>query len=160
MRRCTSLARMIQSGEDPLYIARRLIVVASEDVGVADNSMLPLAMAAYAAVEKVGMPEARINIAHTAVALALAPKGTRVYRGLDAALLALAEPGVAGLPIPIHLRNAPTKLMKELGYGKEYKYNPSYIDGKVHQQYLPEKLLGRRFLEEQNFGTKLDPDLA
>jgi putative ATPase len=154
------LARMIQSGEDPLYIARRLIVVASEDVGVADNSMLPLAMAAYAAVEKVGLPEARISLAHAAVALALAPKGTRVYRGLDAALSALAEPGVAGLPIPIHLRNAPTKLMKELGYGKEYKYNPSYIDGKVHQQYLPEKLLGRRFLEEQNFGTKLDPDLV
>jgi putative ATPase len=153
------LARMIQSGEDPLYIARRLIVVASEDVGLADNSMLPLATAAYAAVEKVGMPEARINLAHAAVALALAPKGTRAYRGLDAALSALAEPGVAGLPIPIHLRNAPTKLMKELGYGKEYKYNPGYVDGKVHQQYLPEKLLGRRFLDEQNFGSKVDPDL-
>jgi putative ATPase len=153
------LARMIQSGEDPLYIARRLIVVASEDVGLADSSMLPLAMATYAAVEKVGMPEARINLAHAAVALALAPKSTRVYRGLDAAISALSEPGVAGLPIPIHIRNAPTKLMKELGYGKEYKYNPNYVDGKVQQQYLPEKLLGRKFLEEQNFGSMVDPDL-
>ena len=70
------------------------------------------------------------------------------------------SPGVADLPIPIHLRNAPTKLMKELGYGKEHKYNPNYVDGKVHQQYLPEKLLGRTFLEEQNFGSMVDPDLA
>jgi putative ATPase len=154
------LARMIQSGEDPLYIARRLIVVASEDVGLADNSMLPMAIATYVAVEKVGMPEARINLAHAAVALALAPKSTRVYRGLDSALSALSEAGVAGLPIPIHLRNAPTKLMKELGYGKEYKYNPNYVNGKVQQTYLPEKLLGRKFLEEKNFGSMVDPDLA
>ena len=108
--------------------------------------MLPLAMAAYDAVLKVGMPEARINIAHAAVALALAPKGTRVYQGglrPRHALSALAEPGVAGLPIPIHLRNAPTKLMKELGYGKEYKYNPSYIDGKVHQHYASGETAGQ-----------------
>src|SRR5204863_9423393 len=119
------LARMIQSGEDPLYIARRLIVVASEDIGLADDTMLPLATSAYAAVEKIGLPEARINLAHATVAMALARKSTRAYRGLGNALAALEEPGVAGLPIPIHLRNAPTRLMKELGYGKEYKYNPN-----------------------------------
>lgn len=153
------LARMIQSGEDPLYIARRLIVVASEDVGIADNTMLSLATAAYTAVEKIGLPEARINLAHATVALALAPKSTRAYRGLANAMASLEEPGIAGLPIPIHLRNAPTRLMKEIGYGKEYKYNPDYKDGKVVQDYLPDKLIGRTFLEDLDLGTKVDPAL-
>ncbi|WEW60807.1 DNA-dependent ATPase mgs1 [Emydomyces testavorans] len=153
------LARMIQSGEDPLYIARRLIVVASEDVGLADNSMLSLATAAYTAVEKIGLPEARINLAHATVALALSKKSTRAYRGLGNAFAALQEPGIAGLPIPIHLRNAPTKLMKEIGYGQEYKYNPDYVDGKVAQTYLPDKLHGRRFLEDRDLGTRVDPDV-
>lgn len=107
---------MIQSGEDSLYIARRLIVVASEDIGLADNTMLSLATAAYTAAEKIGMPEARINLAHATVALALSKKSTRAYRGLGNAMAALNEPGVAGLPVPVHLRNAPTRLMKELGY--------------------------------------------
>ncbi|EFR03864.1 DNA-dependent ATPase MGS1 [Nannizzia gypsea CBS 118893] len=153
------LARMIQSGEDPLYIARRLIVVASEDVGLADNTMISLATAAYTAVEKIGLPEARINLAHATVALALAPKSTRTYRGLANAMASLEEPGIAGLPIPIHLRNAPTRLMKEIGYGKEYKYNPDYKDGKVVQDYLPDKLIGRTFLEDLDLGTKIDPSL-
>lgn len=153
------LSRMIQSGEDPLYIARRLIVVASEDIGLADNSMLTLAISTHSAVEKIGLPEARINLAHATVAMALSKKSTRAYRGLNNAFAALNEPGVAGLPIPIHLRNAPTKLMKELGYGKEYKYNPNYLDGKVQQDYLPEKLMGRTFLEDLDLGTKRDPDL-
>lgn len=153
------LARMLQSGEDPLYIARRLVVVASEDVGLADNSMLSLATATYTAAQTVGMPECRINLAHATVALAMAPKSTKVYRGLGVALSSLAEPGIAGLPIPFHLRNAPTKLMKELGYGEEYKYNPKYIDGKVHQTYLPDKLLGRTFLEDRHLGTMIDEDL-
>jgi putative ATPase len=153
------LARMIQSGEDALYIARRMIVIASEDVGLADNTLLPLATAAYTAAEKVGMPEARINLAHVTVALCQAKKSTRVYRGLSNAIRALEEPGIAGLPIPIHLRNAPTRLMKELGYGKEYKYNPDYVDGKVKQEYLPEKLNGRTFLEDRDLGEEVDPDL-
>ncbi|KMP01464.1 DNA-dependent ATPase MGS1 [Coccidioides immitis RMSCC 2394] len=153
------LARMIQSGEDPLYIARRLIVVASEDVGLADNSMLPLAVAAYTAVEKIGLPEARINLAHATVALSLSQKSTRAYRALGNAFVALQEPGIAGLPIPIHLRNAPTKLMKGLGYGQEYKYNPDYAGGKVAQTYLPDKLQGRHFLEDHDLGTRVDPDL-
>lgn len=153
------LARMLQSGEDPLYIARRMIVIASEDVGLADNTMLPLATAAYTAAEKIGMPEVRINLAHVTVALCFAPKSTRAYRGLANAMQALQEPGIAGLPIPIHLRNAPTRLMKELGYGKEYKYNPSYVDGKVKQDYLPDKLMGRTFLEDRDLGTEIDPEL-
>jgi putative ATPase len=153
------LARMLESGEDPLYIARRLIVVASEDVGLADNTMLPLAIAAYTACEKIGMPECRINLAHATVALAFAPKSIRAYQGLENALNAIKEPGIAGLPIPFHLRNAPTKLMKNMGYGAEYKYNPSYADGRVAQEYLPEKIRGRTFLEDWNLGTRIDPDV-
>jgi putative ATPase len=153
------LARMLESGEDPRYIARRLIVVASEDVGLADNTLLSLATATYSACEKIGMPECRINLAHAVTALTLAPKSTRSYRGLNNAMDALKEPGIAALPIPHHLRNAPTKLMKDLGYGENYKYNPNYLDGKVKQEYLPEDLRGRKFLEDVDLGVKVDPDL-
>ncbi|KAK6845288.1 putative DNA-dependent ATPase MGS1 [Apiospora arundinis] len=154
------LARMLQSGEDPLFVARRMVVIASEDVGLADNTLLPLATATYTATQQIGMPEARIPLAHCAVALCLAPKSTKAYRGLNNAYAALREPGVAGLPVPIHLRNAPTRLMRELGYGKEYKYNPNYRDGKVKQDYLPDDLLGRRFLDDRDLGTEIDPDLV
>lgn len=154
------LARMLQSGEDPLFIARRMVVIASEDVGLADSSMLSLATATYTATQQIGMPEARIPLAHCAVALSLAPKSTRAYRGLNNAFAALREPGVAALPVPIHLRNAPTRLMRELGYGKEYKYNPNYKDGKVKQDYLPDDLLGRKFLEDRDLGTEIDPDMV
>ena len=154
------LARMIESGEDALYIARRMVVIASEDIGLADNNMLTLATCTYTAAEKIGMPEARINLAHCAVALALSPKSTRAYRGLNSAMVVLKEPGVAALPIPIHLRNAPTRLMKELGYGAEYKYNPSYVDGKVKQEYLPQELRGSLFLEERDLGTEIDGDMV
>jgi putative ATPase len=105
------------------------------------------------------MPECRINLAHAVTALALAPKSTRAYRGLNNAMEALREPGVAALPIPRHLRNAPTRLMKDMGYGEGYKYNPHYLDGKVKQEYLPEAIRGRTFLEETHLGHKLDPDL-
>lgn len=153
------LARMLQSGEDPLFIARRMVVIASEDVGLSDSSLLTLATSTYTATQQIGMPEARIPLAHCAVALALAPKSTRAYRGLNNALAALREPGVASLPIPIHLRNAPTRLMKDLGYGKEYKYNPNYLNGRVKQDYLPDQLLDRTFLETRDLGTAVDPDL-
>lgn len=149
---------MLQSGESPLYIARRLIVVASEDVGLADNSLLPLCTAAYDAAEKIGMPEVRINLAHATVALALAPKSTRVYRSLSNAEKALQKPGVASLPIPPHLRNAPTRLMKELGYGREYKYNPQYQQGLCSQEYLPAALKGETFFEDTDLGSELDPE--
>ncbi|KAI5302980.1 hypothetical protein KEM56_000156 [Ascosphaera pollenicola] len=153
------LARMIQSGEDPLFIARRLVVVSSEDVGLADNSMISLATACYTACEKIGLPECRINLAHATVALTLSKKSTRSYRGLNNAMAALKEPGVASLPIPLHIRNAPTKLMKEIGYGKNYKYNPNYKDGEVVQEYLPEKLKGVKFLEDLDLGSMVDPEV-
>ena len=154
------LARMLQSGEDPLFVARRMVVIASEDVGLADNSLLPLATAAYTATQQIGMPEARIPLAHCAVALCLAPKSTRAYRGLNNAAAALREPGVASLAVPLHLRNAPTRLMRDLGCGADYKYPPNYRDGKVSQTYLPDALLGRRFLEDRDLGTEVDPDLV
>ncbi|KAK1991950.1 ATPase [Colletotrichum falcatum] len=153
------LARMLQSGEDPLFVARRMVVIASEDVGLADNTLLPLATAAYTAAQQIGMPEARIPLAHCAVALSLAPKSTRAYRGLNNAYAALREPGVASLPVPLHLRNAPTRLMREMGYGAEYKYPPNYRGGRVRQEYLPDDLVGRRFLEDRDLGTEVDPDL-
>jgi putative ATPase len=154
------LTRMLKSGEDPRYIARRLVVVASEDVGLADNSMLSLATATYSACEKIGMPECRINLSHAVVALSLAPKSTRAYRALNAAEAALQEPGIASLPIPLHLRNAPTRLMKEMGYSEGYKYNPDYLEGRVNQEYLPDALRGRTFLEDIDLGTKVDEELV
>lgn len=150
---------MLASGEDPLYIARRLVIISSEDVGLADNTLLSLATATYAACEKIGMPECRINLAHCTVALALAKKSTRSYRGLSQVEKLLREPGMAGLPIPMHLRNAPTRLLKEIGAGKGYKYNPSFKDGKVKQDYLPERLQGSIFLEDSDLGTDVDEDL-
>ncbi|KAK2590156.1 DNA-dependent ATPase mgs1 [Conoideocrella luteorostrata] len=153
------LARMLQSGEDPLFIARRMVVIASEDVGLADNTLLPLATATYTATQQIGMPEARIPLAHCTIALCLAPKSTRAYRALNNAYASLREPGVASLPVPLHLRNAPTRLMRDMGYGAEYKYPPNYREGKVQQVYLPEELVGRRFLEERDLGTEVDPDL-
>ncbi|KAI9884763.1 MAG: hypothetical protein M1823_003437 [Watsoniomyces obsoletus] len=154
------LARMLESGEDPLFIARRLIVIASEDIGLADNSMLSLATATYTATEKIGMPEARINLAHATFAMAESRKSTRVYRSLGNVLEALKEPGIAGLSIPFHLRNASTKLLKELGHGREYKYNPNYRDGKVKQDYLPPAIKDRKFFETRDLGTEIDPDLG
>lgn len=153
------LARMLQSGEDPLFIARRMVVIASEDVGLADNSLLPLATATYTATQQIGMPEARIPLAHCTVALCQAAKSTRAYRALNNAYAALREPGVASLPVPLHLRNAPTRLMRDMGYGAEYKYPPNYKEGKVHQTYLPDEMLGRRFLEDRDLGTEVDPEL-
>ncbi|KYK58397.1 DNA replication ATPase [Drechmeria coniospora] len=154
------LARMLQSGEDPLFVARRMVVIASEDVGLADNTLLPLATAAYTATQQIGMPEARIPLAHCAVALCLAPKSTRAYRALNNAYASLREPGVASLPVPLHLRNAPTRLMRDLGCGAQYKYPPNYRDGQVRQTYLPDALLGRHFLEDRDLGTEIDPDLV
>lgn len=155
------LARMIAAGEDPAFLMRRLLVVASEDVGLADRHALPLVAAAAEAVDRIGMPEARISIAHAAVYLALAPKSTRVYRGINAALAAVErEPGVGSAPVPLHLRNAPARLMAELGYARGYKYNPNFVDGRVVQEYLPEDLKGRQFLSDRDLGTVVDPDLA
>ncbi|KAK9375965.1 uncharacterized protein V1513DRAFT_424252 [Lipomyces chichibuensis] len=155
------LARMLESGESPLYVARRMIRIASEDVGLADDSCLPIAVAAYTAAEKVGMPECDMALAHCAVKLALAKKSVKVYRAYNAAKDKVHnDPEFSSAPIPIHLRNAPTRLMKEIGYGKDYKYNPDYENGQVQQEYFPEKLRGTKFLPDLDLGTKLDEGLS
>ncbi|KAJ1304908.1 hypothetical protein OPQ81_006042 [Rhizoctonia solani] len=136
------LARMLTSGEDPLYIARRLIVVASEDVGLADNSALPLAIATYTACQTIGMPECRINLAHCVAFLAEAPKSTRSYEAYKNAEEAAQD---STIPVPMNIRNAPTKLMKELGYGDGYLYNPAFAHP-VHNEFLPIEFQGRVFL--------------
>ncbi|KAK9450303.1 uncharacterized protein V1518DRAFT_449220 [Limtongia smithiae] len=154
------LARMLQGGEDPLYVARRLVRMASEDVGLADESCFPFAVATYQAVERLGMPECDVALAHCVVKLARAPKSVIIYRAYNAAKEAIAsEPRFAAAEIPVHLRNAPTKLMKELGYGKEYKYNPDYKDGRVAQEYFPKGLEHTCFLGTEHLGNNIDPDL-
>jgi putative ATPase len=114
------LARMFESGEDPLWIARHIILIASDDIGIADNSLLPLATAAYSAAEKIGMPECRISLAHATVALARAKKNMSVFLGLASALTALKEPGVSALPVPMHLRNVPGEMV-DMEHRQDYR---------------------------------------
>jgi len=137
------LARMIEAGEDPLYIARRLIRFASEDIGLANNSALMLANNAYDACKKIGLPECGVNLAHTVAYLAKSPKSVAVYFAFNEIMDEVRNSG--NLPVPLHLRNAPTKLMKDLNYGKDYKYTP--VDDDSSQEYLPDKLKGRKFLK-------------
>jgi len=136
------LARMLAAGEDPLYIARRLIRFASEDIGLANNSALMLANAAYDACKNIGLPECGVNLAHCVVYLAKSAKNIAVYMGYEKAMAEVATSG--NLPVPLYLRNAPTKLMKELGYAKDYKYTP--LEDDSDQEYLPAKLKGKKFL--------------
>jgi putative ATPase len=137
------LARMIEAGEDPLFIARRMVIFAAEDIGNADPRGLQIALSSQQAVHFIGMPEGRIPLAQAAIYLACAPKSNASYRGIDLALAEVRRSGA--LPVPLHLRNAPTGLMKELGYGKEYQYPHDQPDGYAAQDYLPEKLLGRKY---------------
>ncbi len=136
------LARMVEGGEDPLYIARRLIRFASEDVGLANNSALMLATAAYQACHDIGLPECSVNLAQCAIYLAKSKKSIDAYVAYQRAVKEVQTSG--NLPVPLHLRNAPTKLMQELGYGKDYKYTPKEDDS--GQEYLPEKIRGKKFL--------------
>nr|GAT57612.1 P-loop containing nucleoside triphosphate hydrolase protein [Mycena chlorophos] len=139
------LARMLAGGEDPLYLARRLIVVSSEDVGLADNQALPLAIATLQACQHIGMPECKINLAHLVAYLSEAPKSTRAYEAYSRAEQAVAvDPTI---PVPLSMRNAPTSLMKELGYGKTYRYNPEYAHP-VTNVYLPSALENAEFLRQ------------
>lgn len=139
------LARMLTAGEDPLYIARRLVVCASEDIGLADMHALPLAMAALQACQVIGMPECRINLAHCVGYLSEAPKCTRAYEAYNRAeAAAKLDPT---MPVPVVVRNAPTALMKELGYAEGYNYNPSFRHP-VHNDYLPIAFRGEKFLKE------------
>lgn len=140
------LARMLEAGEDPLYIARRLVRFAVEDIGIADPQALVVAIAAKEAIDFIGRPEGDLALAECVVYLARAKKSNEIYlayeQAKEDALNTLAE------PVPLHIRNAPTPLMEKLGYGKGYKYPHNYPDAKVEQDYMPENLKGRKYLKE------------
>lgn len=142
------LARMVEGGEDPAFIARRLVISASEDVGLANPNALLLANAAFDAVMKLGWPEGRIPLAEATVYLATSPKSNSSYKALDAAIAEVKQSG--NLPVPLHLRNAPTKLMEQLGYHEGYKYSHDYQGNFVEQQYLPDALKGKIFWTPQH----------
>lgn len=141
------LARMVEGGEDPAFIARRLVISASEDIGLANPNALLLANAAFDAVMKIGWPEGRIPLAEATVYLATSPKSNSAYEGVNSALELVRRTG--NLPVPLHLRNAPTKLMKQLGYGKDYKYAHDYQNHFVRQQFLPEEVKETRLWHAQ-----------
>ena len=142
------LARMIEGGEDPKFIARRMLILASEDIGNANPNALLLANACFQSVTVIGYPESRIILSQTAVYLATSPKSNASYQAIGQAQAFVRETG--GLPVPLHLRNAPTKLMKELNYGKDYKYAHNYEQSFVQQEFLPEQAKGTRFFEPGN----------
>lgn len=142
------LARMVEGGEDPAFIARRLVISAAEDVGLANPNALLLANAAFDAVMKIGWPEGRIPLAEATVYLATSPKSNSAYEGINAALETVRQTG--NLPVPLHLRNAPTKLMKQLGYSKGYKYAHDYEGHFVEQQFLPDGIRQSRFWHSQD----------
>lgn len=137
------LARMIEGGEDPLFIARRLIVLASEDIGNASPNALVLAEATFSAVEKIGMPEGRIVLAQCVTYLAAQPKSNASYIGIESALQEVRKNPLAA--VPKHLRNAPTKLMKDIGYGKEYKYAHDFENHFIEENYLPNEIKNKQF---------------
>ena len=139
---------MIAGGEDVKFIARRLILLAAEDIGLANPNALLLANACFEAVHKIGLPEARIPLAETTVYLATSPKSNSAYMAIGEALALVEKTG--NLPVPLHLRNAPTKLMKELNYGKEYKYAHDYEGNFVKQKFLPDEVGGARLWTPQN----------
>ncbi len=142
------LARMIEGGEDPVFIARRLVISASEDIGLANPNALLLANAAFDAVNKIGMPEGRIPLAEATVYLATSPKSNSAYLAVDNALQYVRQSG--NLPIPLHLRNAPTKLMAQLGYHKDYQYAHDFPGNFINQQYLPNDAVNQRFWHSQS----------
>lgn len=136
------LARMIAGGEDPEFIARRLLILAAEDIGLANPNALLLANATFDAIHKIGMPEGRIPLAECTVYLATSAKSNSAYMGIAAALSEVERTG--NLPVPLHLRNAPTSLMKKMGYGTNYKYAHDFPGNFVRQQFLPDALRGTR----------------
>lgn len=138
------LARMLAGGEEPRFIARRLVILASEDVGLANPNALLLANACFDTVHKIGMPEARITLAETTIYLATSPKSNSAYAAINKAL-AMVEHDTTNRPVPLHLRNAPTKLMGDMGYGADYKYAHDYAGNFISQEFLPESLSGTRF---------------
>jgi putative ATPase len=146
------LARMIDGGEDPLYLARRLVRMAIEDIGLADPAALPIAVAAKDAFHFLGTPEGELALAEAAIYLATAPKSNRAYEAWGAALAKARE--TPGAPVPLHIRNAPTDLMKQLGYGRDYLYDPAEEGGLARQEYLPDELRGSVFYRPGSFGAE------
>ncbi|MDD2310600.1 MAG: replication-associated recombination protein A [Desulfuromonadaceae bacterium] len=144
------LARMLEAGEDPIFILRRMMILASEDIGNADPRAIQVAVAALQAFQVIGMPEGRIILGQAVTYLATAPKSNASYVGINAALAEVRKSGA--LPVPMHIRNAPTKLMKEQGYGKGYQYAHDFEDGYAGQECLPERLTGRKFYEPKGHG--------
>lgn len=142
------LARMVAGGEDPEFIARRLLILASEDIGLANPNALLLANACFDALKKIGWPEGRIILAETTVYLACSPKSNSAYLSIDKAIALVNETG--NLPVPLHLRNAPTQLMKELDYGKEYQYAHDFPGHFIQQEYLPKEVKDQRLWEGQS----------
>jgi putative ATPase len=147
-------ARMLEAGEDPRFVARRLVIFASEDVGNAEPAALGVATSAYLAVERIGMPEGRIPLAQAVTFLACAPKSNAAYRGLQRALEAVAQHG--SLPVPMHLRNAPTPLMRQLGYGEGYSYPHDAPDHFVATPNLPEPLTETTLYEPNGEGAEAE----
>ncbi len=138
---------MIEAGEDPKFIARRLVILAAEDIGLANPNALLLANAAFEAVSNIGMPEGRIPLAEATIYLARSKKDNAAYLAIDKALEYVRQTG--NLQVPLHIRNAPTKLMAELGYHDGYKYPHDYPGHWVEQQYLPDEAVGEKFLSEK-----------
>lgn len=142
------LARMVEGGEDPKFIARRLVISASEDIGLANPNALLMANSCFDAVNKIGWPEGRIPLAQATIYLATSPKSNSAYEAINSALDLVKETG--NLAVPLHLRNAPTKLMKELGYGADYKYTHSYQNNFTEQDYLPQEIKNKRIWNPQD----------
>jgi putative ATPase len=149
------LGRMLEAGEDPLYIARRMVRFASEDVGMADPQALQVAVSAMEAFHFIGLPEGNLALAQAAVYLATAPKSNSLYTAYQKVQKDVRES--ENMPVPLHIRNAPTSLMEELGYGKGYKYPHDYPDHFVKEEYLPENLRGRTYYHpsEQGFEKEI-----
>ena len=142
------LARMLEGGEDIKFIARRLLILAAEDVGLANPNALLLAQSTFDAVHKIGPPESRIILSECTIYLATSPKSNSAYEAIDNAIALVKQTG--DLPVPLHIRNAPTKLMKEIGYGKDYKYAHSYEGNFVEQDFLPKEIKNNRIYQPQN----------
>jgi putative ATPase len=147
------LARMLEAGEDPLYVARRLVRMASEDIGMADSRALEICVAAYQACHFLGMPECNVHLTHAVTYLCLAPKSN----ALETAYFAARDDAKATLdePVPLHIRNAPTSLMKELGYGKDYEYSHDYENHMTDMVCLPERLQGRKYYVPSDQGSEV-----
>jgi putative ATPase len=139
------LARMVEGGEDPKFIARRMLILAAEDIGLANPNALLLAQACFEAVNVIGWPESRIILSEAAIYLATSPKSNASYMAIDAAIEKVRSEG--DLPVPLHIRNAPTRLMKDIGYGKEYKYAHSYSGNFIEDNFLPEEIKGTIFYD-------------